>query len=167
MPLWRSLEVKYFWCTCVPSQPKHDPAPQQEHFGIWPACWQPSSLTRDSRHDRQSQERDLRDHPSSWYDVGSCKFHVFPWVKNLIESTNPNACCKCSRRRRVRTEQRKANRRCWMALKATLAEESCLTLFWDTLARHSCKTLFQDTLLGHSCLTRWLDTLNQYTETLL
>ena len=72
------------------------------------------------------------------------------------------------RRRRVPTEQWKANRRCSIALKATLAKHSCLTLFSDNRVGHSfvtllwhtlCGALLRDTFTRHSCLTLLLDTL--------
>ena len=116
------------------------------------------------------------------------------WDKNLIETTNPNAFCKSSRRRRVPTEQWQANRRCSIAVKATLAEHSrlpffsdnclglfwhscgillwgtlivCGTLLWDTLVRHSCLTLLLDTLVAHSGKTISLNTLKHSCKTLL
>ena len=108
--------------------------------------------------------------------------------ENMIEAT------KSSRRRRVPTEQGKANRRCSIALQTTLAEHSCLTLFsdngvgrtlfcdtlvayscgalsgtllWDTLVRHSCLTLLLDTLVAHSGKTLSLNTLKHFCKTLL
>ena len=93
--------------------------------------------------------------------------------ENMIEATK-------SSRRRVPTEQWKANRRCSIALQTTLAEHSCLTLFsdscvghsfvghfsgtllWDTLAWHSCSTLLWHTLVKHS-----LNTLKHSCNTLL
>ena len=75
----------------------------------------------------------------------------------------------------VPTEQRQVSRRCSIALKATLAERSGLTLFsdtrcgtrlldtfvayycgallWDTFMGHFCETLLPDTLARHSCKT--------------
>ena len=61
--------------------------------------------------------------------------------EHLIETTNPHAFFSNSRRRRVPTEQWKANRRCWIALNTTLAEHSWLTLFLDNLVGHSFVTL--------------------------
>ena len=71
--------------------------------------------------------------------------------KKNAGATNRNAHFKnsCTSRRRFPTDQRKANKRCWIPWNATLAERSCLTLFSYNPVGHSYSTLLRHVLVGH------------------
>ena len=88
-----------------------------------------------------------------------CHLKMLDYIGLHVGCSMPVCMFKNSRSRRVPREQRKANNRCWIASKATLAEHSCLTLFWDTLVRHSCLTVSLETLPPHAFKTIFGDTL--------
>ena len=91
----------------------------------------------------------------------------------MIQTTNPNACPKNSRRGKVPTQQWKANRRSSIPLKQPLlqnifawhffldnrVEHFCLTLLWHTLVAKFCGVILWDNFMGYSCQTALPDTL--------